>query len=287
MQSEHASQLDSLREEHARSLETAPNSGDSEASTAHASELEQLRAEHETTLSQLRASHAAEIGALRLSLESTAASAEATRQADVQALQFQLEQAQAELEQTKSSAAELEAKVERSVEELEEARLALDEAPKAAASAAVRAQDQATETPDLGALEQRLADAQTQLEDTRQALAETQENARIQIDTMSKMQATELESAQEDHQNALRQRDEANALALQELQAKLISVEEDRENLRLELADAQTKAHDGSTDDAHLQALHVAHTQKIYEMENNHRTREDEMQAVSAESGSK
>lgn len=203
----------------------------------------------------------------------------------MQTLTRELEAARAEAAEAKARVTDLEASVQQSAAQLEEARQSLDEAERAAAAATADQRD-ALANSDAEALERRLAEAQAQLEDASKALADTQKSAQDELEAMGKMHAVEIASAQEDHQNALRQRDENSAVALQQLQDKLIAIDEDRERLRHELEEAQKSALRssqslaGAVIDVDLKALHDAHVNKLAEVESAAKARETELQEV-------
>jgi len=106
-------------------------------------------------------------------------------------------------------------------------------------------------------------------------LQQTQEDAQAQIEAMSKIHSLELTSVEESRVNSAQLQSKEHAQTLSDLQAKITSIDEDRERLRQELVDAKQELRKpvppspraGAVTDVDVSALHVAHQAKLSEVE--------------------
>lgn len=183
-------------------------------------------------------------------------------------------------------------KAKASVQQLEASLVSVNDQLRAAQEALAKAEETAlaqptTDNSGVAELEKKIADAKQDLEDARLALQQTQEDAQAQIEAMSKMHTLELSSVEEGHVNSAQLKAAEYQQTLSELQAKLTTIDEDREQLRMELVDAkqalkkQPPQQTGTVTDVDVNALHTAHQAKLREVENDYERKILELEEVS------
>jgi hypothetical protein len=300
----HSTAVSELTSNHESALAAAREEAVASLHAAHSADLHQIRTDSEATVNQLREAHAAEVESLSIAKEAIAVSEARKREAEVSGLQAELDASRdvssaipnsafsliltlvpysQDLDKAKTAAQQLEASLASVNDQLVATQEALKKAEETAASSAA-----AVQSADNSELEAKISEAQQDLEDARHALQQTQEDAQAQIDSMSKMHSLELSSITEDHVNSSQLKASEYQQTLSELQSKLTAIDEDRETLRSELADAKQAARrqsvqqpTGTVTDVDVSALHTAHQAKLREVENDYERKIQELEEVS------